>query len=891
MAGSDMPRRFQSRHLAKAVRSFVRRFRGVIYFGLAVCIALLWGFVAMRQGQLADRAAHMAAPPSRLSRLPNVPAGKPLHHRQSPHTHGGEPNTGKEKPLVDIVQQLKEDERKPLLEKNPATALDGGKAVHEEPLVGNPDGTKKIEDVLLADTSATTATTEKKAVSEFAETREKYASEKMSVVVLFHNEYDSLKSALASWLTNGLIDNVDEVLFFVNGGSTERYFLHNLPDYNKVPEEKRKLVIETENLPLGLAITRMVSLAKHEYVLLLEKDWALIENSEKTKSRLIDSKVIVGSGVAHVIRHRHRHNPGVPLHALIMHQGREASILRQQPNLLCYVHHWQKDPTTMYPGQGRMWRCGGEKLGLEEDDVFCATSKYCCWANNPCVFKKSWFIDEVGNRFLREYALEKAKYGKTSPFLDFEYYTNWRSYAWTDKNFTIALGEGLFSHAETEHKHFNTFWYAHYRLTSDYEEVRNEYLRNETRLKKMGGVHYDTNGPPPPPMIDRFPTEFARKYHWADTFKGDFAQQIATISRLYQEYQREYRVSAEEWKKHGSAATNANKQVPWRHYITQLHHIAEKGEMMVPPKQPYEMNMTLVTSLLDVGRDALGKDGYQFNREFKIYVDGLLKWMEHDYPKVIYTSKNIAEEVMSKASEKAKETTKFVFITREELGPKWIGQDNYDKIQEIRKSEKWRGRASWLKNSPQAGLADYNPLVMSKLFMLRDASRKNLWKTSHFLFLDAKHNCMDPANMTPKKDHILRAHMFGKFFLTYFDYTPSGGEVHGFEYSALNEFFNLRPNERVQLVKVARGGIFGGSEFVLEYITAMYDVALTASLRMGLMGTEENILSILMYQVQQYIDPFSNNWACFRTIEREHRCSDKGKGYNCEVFSWMRDNV
>lgn len=723
--------------------------------------------------------------------------------------------------------------------------------------------------------------------------REKFASGKMSIVVLFHNEYDSLNTALKSWVRNGLINYVDEVLFFLNGVRSESKFHSYVPDYEKnIPKEKRRIILSKENLPLGLAITRMVELAQHEYVLLLEKDWELIENENVMRSRLSDSKVLVGSGVAHVVRHRHRHNPGVPLHALIMHQGREESIFRQQPNLLCYCHHWISDPSTMYPGAGFMRRCGGPENHVEEIDVYCASSVYCNWSNNPAVFYKKWFMDEVGERYRKEYEIEKSKYGVSSPFLDFEYYTNWRGYAWTDKNFTIALGSGLFRHAESEHQHFNTFWYAHFRLTVDLEEIRSFYLKNETKFKKLGGVHYDPNYPKPPTMMERYPVSFVRKFQWEPMFTGSLSVQLEAINSLYSEYQQTYRVSADEWDGKGDAPAKASKPVDWRIHITRLHNAVEKAMMLVPPVQPHEMNITLVTTLLDIGRDALDEDDYKFRREFKMYLDAMEDWLKHKYKKVVYTSKAIADELMKTASEEVKASTKFVYTSRSELSSKWLGPDNYAKVQEIRTSESWRARASWLSNSPQAGLEYYNPLVMSKMFMVRDAARANYWNTTHFLFIDAKHNCRKPSLMTPLNDHIIRAHMFEKFLLTTFDYTPAT-EVHGFAYEQFNAYCNRENIKKQQLVRVGRGGIFGGSAFVLEYMTAMYDVALTATLREGLMGTEENIFSILLYNVRQYVDEFSNNWACPDNVEKDHACPNiKDQGYNCAIFDWAaRDAV
>lgn len=730
-------------------------------------------------------------------------------------------------------------------------------------------------------------------VSAMNSARKKYTEGKMSIIVLFHSEYDSMRPVLKSWIDGGLVDYVDEVLFFLNGVRSEEEFRQRIPDYDaRIPEGKRRVHLSPENLPLGLAICKMVELASHDYVLLLEKDWQLIEPQDIMKSRLDDSKVMVGSGVSDVVRHRHRSNPGVPLHALIMHQGREQSIIRQQKNLLCFVHHWQKDPPNMYPGQGHMYRCGGVDNHVEEVDIYCSSSVYCQWNNNPGVFKKQWFTDEVGERYKKEYEIEFKKYGKKSPFLDFEYYTNWRSYAWTDRNFTVAVGTGLFSHAESEHRHFNTFWYAHFRLTVDLTEIRNLYLKNETKFKQLGGVHYDPESPKPPTMMERYPVDFARKFHFKDMFIGNLETQKNMINDVYARYQQNHRfLSVSDWESGGRDSEKYKRPISWRTWITTFHHTAEKAMMMAPPKQPHEMSITLVTCLLDIGRHGLAKDAFQFRRDFKMYLDAMEGWLTHKYQKVVYTSQNIVDEMMRTMSEESKASTKFVITTREELRSKWLGPDNYDKVQELRTAPEWRARASWLVNSPQGALSDYNALVMSKMFMMRDAARQNYWGTSHFLFLDAKHNCRRPKKMTPKNDHIIRAHMFDKFLLTTFDYTPST-EVHGFEYKAFNKYCNRQNTDKRQLVKIGRGGIFGGSAFVLEFISAMYDVALTATLREGLMGTEENILSILKYQVQHYVDDFSNNWACPDKIEGDHTCKNlKHQGYNCAIFDWVSRNA
>jgi hypothetical protein len=491
-------------------------------------------------------------------------------------------------------------------------------------------------------------------------------------------------------------------------------------------------------------------------------------------------------------------------------------------------------------------------------------------------------VDEIGKEFRRQHAIELAKEGASSPYLDFEYYMNWRDYAWDSKNFTIAVGAGLFSHAESEHKHFNTFWYAHYRLTTDLEEVREHYLRNETRFKKLGGVHWDPSYPKPTSMMERYPVDFVRKHQVPGAFAGTLEQQKAMISAISDEYLKNYRVRVDEKTGALIGAENAKKSVPWRDLITKLHFATEKAMLVAPPVMPHEMSITLVTSLVDIGR-------HKVDRGFHMYLDAMQEWLTHDYPKVVFTTREISEKLLPGMSDKTKASTKFVFITRAELRTKWIGPDNYDKIQDIRNRASWSGQASWLAGSPQAKLEDYNPLVMAKLYMTREASRENYWNTTHFVYIDAKHNCRNPKEVTPRSDHIFRAHMFDKFLLTHFDYLPAD-EVHGFEYKSFNEWLNI-PDKKPVLVKVGRGGVFGGSPFILEAITAMYDVALTGTLRSDVMGTEENIFSILMYQVPQYVDSFSNDWACRGNLKGDHKCSKPNPNYNCGIFVWAAENA
>ena len=71
---------------------------------------------------------------------------------------------------------------------------------------------------------------------------------------------------------------------------------------------------------------------------------------------------------------------------------------------------------------------------------------------------------------------------------------------------------------------------------------------------------------------------------------------------------------------------------------------------------------------------------------------------------------------------------------------------------------------------PQARLPEYNPLVMSKLFLLRDAARLNPWGVRFHLWVDAGHLCATEQNPTPAGTSMYRKHMASGMFVTHWPY-------------------------------------------------------------------------------------------------------------------------
>lgn len=129
----------------------------------------------------------------------------------------------------------------------------------------------------------------------------------------------------------------------------------------------------------------------------------------------------------------------------------------------------------------------------------------------------------------------------------------------------------------------------------------------------------------------------------------------------------------------------------------------------------------------------------------------------------------------------------------------------YDRVEEVRLSPLWVSQGvqtGWLGKSPQAKLPGYNPLVMSKVYLLRDAAELNPYRTKYFLFVDSGHQCagaQDPAFMNVYTEHMERGYL-----VTHWPY-GTNSEVHGFNDKAMHVYVGTEKDP----LRVVRGGIFG----------------------------------------------------------------------------------
>lgn len=253
-------------------------------------------------------------------------------------------------------------------------------------------------------------------------------------------------------------------------------------------------------------------------------------------------------------------------------------------------------------------------------------------------------------------------------------------------------------------------------------------------------------------------------------------------------------------------------------------------------KSDYKMknDLTIVTGLFNLGRDKLEPG---FRRGFDHYIECFRKFLTHTnhLALVVYTEKEYEHIVWDHRS---RENTRVVIRDLD-----WLRAfPFYDQVQRIRTSPEWRGQAGWIPDSPQSALELYNPLVMSKHFMLNDATIFNFFESNHYLWLDAGLSNTVNLESYIKPDFARRVipHL-NKMMYVCFPYDGQV-EVHGFPKRAMNQY----AGEDTKWV--ARGGVFGGSKDYINTINAIYYNLLNTAFNEGYMGTEESIFTLITYR-------------------------------------------
>jgi hypothetical protein len=217
-------------------------------------------------------------------------------------------------------------------------------------------------------------------------------------------------------------------------------------------------------------------------------------------------------------------------------------------------------------------------------------------------------------------------------------------------------------------------------------------------------------------------------------------------------------------------------------------------------------NITLVTGIWDIGRGDLSEG---WSRPFQHYLDKFEQLLKVEENLIIFGEDELEKFVFERRSS---ENTQFISRPLS-----WF-QDNefFKNIQKIRTNEDWLNRAGWLRESTQARLENYNPLVMSKVFLLNDAKIMDKFNSEYMFWIDGGlTNTVHPGYFTHDKVLDKLSKYISKFSFVCFPYDAET-EIHGFEYNRLNDIAGDKVN------KVARGGFFGGPKHTIGDINGIY---------------------------------------------------------------------
>jgi hypothetical protein len=241
-------------------------------------------------------------------------------------------------------------------------------------------------------------------------------------------------------------------------------------------------------------------------------------------------------------------------------------------------------------------------------------------------------------------------------------------------------------------------------------------------------------------------------------------------------------------------------------------------------------DISIVTGIWDLGRDRAGEG---FARPFDHYTSKVAELLEADVPMIVFGDEALRPLVTSARRNKP---THFHARPASHFRRHF---DFFDRVQEIRKDPAWSGQAGWLEQSPQATLELYNPMVMSKMFMLHDASIWNPFGTRHFAWIDgAITNTVHPGYFTHDRVLSKVEQFLETFAFVSFPY-EGGSEIHGFSRSGMRDFCREDP------AFVCRGGFFGGHADCLAEVNDHYYGLLSGTLHSGYMGTEESVFTIM----------------------------------------------
>jgi hypothetical protein len=173
-----------------------------------------------------------------------------------------------------------------------------------------------------------------------------------------------------------------------------------------------------------------------------------------------------------------------------------------------------------------------------------------------------------------------------------------------------------------------------------------------------------------------------------------------------------------------------------------LAAVAHANTVLLSQSSAHPATVTLVSGIWNIGRGSMATSPQwdTMNRPFSYYVDGLRKFLAYNLPKVLFVDfdtytliHGLVDEANAAASASRLGATRVIIRSLSDIQRDF---GHSELVDGIRSRQQWLQQGEGVRNSPQALLPAYVPLVMSKLRFTRDAARWNPFSTEAFLWLD-----------------------------------------------------------------------------------------------------------------------------------------------------------
>lgn len=421
---------------------------------------------------------------------------------------------------------------------------------------------------------------------------------------------------------------------------------------------------------------------------------------------------------------------------------------------------------------------------------------------------------------------------------------------------------------------YTAVWYAWNRLTTDVTEKQREYLSTELEDCAHNPAMHASGASFP----ERFPLDFVHMYHYNQSMERTVEEAVAEIDSVSKSVR----------------ALLERGEGSWRHGVTELTNNWHKVSLFTFPTEPSDITMTFVTAMYEGNVDLFASN-----------LEAL-----SEYPRIIYATAGMIDQVKSKLSLQALESARFVPMSEEQVGTYLLTEENVARVRDIRQREDWITRAKARRGGKIPSETE-SIISLSKPYILHDAaSRESALKTSHYLWIDGETDCLGAFGsvgtesqgkrmFSRSNDHILRSNMLLNIFVTQVSMLPGEGLYvlkSGFDVDALMQELEITGQAR-NGASIADGRVFGGSRAAVALLTGYYDVVARDMLRKGHLGSEREPISIAMKNVGYAFAPFDGWTGCRQNSGGDHACPRQASQSSpegmfgaplagCRLFEW-----